>query len=307
MYDKSECSPLGVENENTCLSNHLLIKIANNINKLNRCSAINCDLSHDKLYTEVCDRMKIISECKKESCWVKSLDVMNGLSSKDKIHFNESFKPFTPPGWISNPTMWLNTRDIDDVLNRYQKKYPSFKYFGAIPIDFSKKRRGTCMVSDLCKLNIKKLLKEKYKSVGIVFNTDPHNKEGEHWFSMYIDLIGINRSKPTIYYYDSAKYPISNEIKLLIKNIKKQFKKIGNIRNKSSRLRRRSGGGCSSNIDFLFNDMQHQFGDTECGIYSIHFIVQMLKGVDFHNYINKNINDKEIQKFRKVFFIDSNN
>lgn len=300
MYDKTECSPIGMDHGNSCLSKKILIKIANNINKLNRCSAINCDLGHDELYAEVCDRMKIISECKKESCWVKT-DIMNGLSSKDKIHFNESFKPFTPPGWISNPTMWLNTSDIDNVLNRYQKKYPSFKYFGAIPIDFSKKSRGTCVVSDLCKLNIKKLIKEKYKSIGIVFNTDPHNKGGEHWFSLYVDLIGINRPTPTIYYYDSAKNPISNEIKLLIKKIKKQFKKA------MKKKQRRLDGGGGGKIDFLFNDIQHQYGDTECGIYSIHFIVQMLTGMNFQNYIDKKINDKEIQKFRKVFFIDPEN
>ena len=38
----------------------------------------------------------------------------------------------------------------------------------------------------------------------MVFNTDPHDRSGQHWFSLYIDLKGKNiKNKPCIYYFDS--------------------------------------------------------------------------------------------------------
>jgi len=284
MYKKNHCSPIGIINTNSCLSDELLKKIAININNNKECENINYN-NNENLYNDICNRINKISNCENEKCWLTLNKITDDLSHSDKVLFKESFKPFVPKGWIKEPNMWLNTSDIDNVLNRYQKRYPEFKYFGALPIDFDKKKKKECLISDLCKINIKNLLHKNYKSIGIVFNTDPHNKDGEHWFSIYVDLIGINRNQPTIYYYDSALNPIQKEIKKLIKKIKSQFKKL------------------NQNIDFLFNDIQHQSGDTECGVYCIHFLVQMLKGKKFQDYLNQKLNDKKIEKFRKIFFI----
>ena len=33
------------------------------------------------------------------------------------------------------------------------------------------------------------------RSFGAVFNTDDSNGPGEHWFSVYVDLKGVNRKK----------------------------------------------------------------------------------------------------------------
>ena len=42
--------------------------------------------------------------------------------------------------------------------------------------------------------------------------------------------------------------------------------------------------------DFLHNDIKHQRGNTECGIYCLHFLETMLKGTDFEKHIqNKNM------------------
>ena len=57
-------------------------------------------------------------------------------------------------------------------------------------------------------------------------------------------------------------------------------------------------------FDVLYNDIQHQHGNTECGIYCLHFLTEMLKGKGFRNYVNQKNNDKEIEKFRKLFFIE---
>ena len=58
------------------------------------------------------------------------------------------------------------------------------------------------------------------------------------------------------------------------------------------------------NLKLINNTTQHQYLDTECGVYSIYFIISRLKGKTCQ-YINKKVvNDKVINKFRKVFYND---
>ena len=186
-----------------------------------------------------------------------------------------------PKEWYKNPNTWLNTTDIDNVMEQYEKKYPRFKYLGTSSIDFNLKEDGKCIIHDaLCKINVLDLMKD-YDSLGLVLNTDKHNESGEHWFSIFIDLIGKNRNIPTIYYFDSAKSEPTEEIVEFVNELKGQY----------------------GLLDFLYNDIKHQYGNTECGIYSLHFLTEMLKGRKFKNYLQRKLNDKQIEKYRKKFFI----
>ena len=59
------------------------------------------------------------------------------------------------------------------------------------------------------------------------------------------------------------------------------------------------------NIDLKIyvNTMKHQFGHSECGMYSINFIEQMLKDNKYFTYLQKNrISDCEMSKMRKNYF-----
>ena len=55
---------------------------------------------------------------------------------------------------------------------------------------------------------------------------------------------------------------------------------------------------------YLSTDIDHQHGDSECGIYSLHFIIYMLEKGDFMKYIKNKKTDEYMEKFRTVFFID---
>ena len=62
-------------------------------------------------------------------------------------------------------------------------------------------------------------------------------------------------------------------------------------------------------INFIFDEnhpVEHQYGDTECGIYSIFFIVHMLQDKITDHYLKTHIlKDEYMSKFRKVYFNDS--
>ena len=49
--------------------------------------------------------------------------------------------------------------------------------------------------------------------------------------------------------------------------------------------------------------VEHQMGTTECGVYSLYFIVHMLEDKLTGHYLKTHkIKDKYMQKFRKVYF-----
>ena len=288
MFVEGHCAPRKEEINISCLSKKLLLSIAKVLNKKDNAKIKLKKASKKKLYSEIKKHL-VNSKCNTEVCWGSLTMIMENLSRKEKEEFNKSFRPLQPKSWKEKPNTWLNTTDINNVMKQYEMKYPHFKYFEATPIDFHLKNdENKCLVSRLCNLNIQELKKKK-KSIGLVFNTDKHNQPGQHWFSMYIDLVGKNRNHPSIYYFDSAE--AIHDIKDLPLQILDFIEKVQKQNNYK--------------YDVLYNDNQHQYGDTECGVYCLHFLVEMLKGNDFHDYVHKKIPDSTIQRFRKKFFIQS--
>lgn len=282
MYNKQHCSPKALnDNNKSCLNEKLILKLANILNNNPNCN-INIEESSD-LYKDVCNNIKNISKCNSEYCWLTISDIVNNLTNSEIKEFKESFRPSMPKEWKDNFNEWLSTTDINKVLLQYEEANPDFEYLGAHPIDAHK-----CSVSDeVCSIDIVDLLNKNKTKVGIVFNTDNSSGQGEHWVSFYIDLAGINRkNKPSIYFFDSTGDEPQKEIDNLSKKIRKQCKKI------------------KLDLDYVVNDIQHQREDTECGIYSIYFITEMLKGKDFNKFVKNIKDDKFMEKYRKIFYLN---
>ena len=289
MFKKEHCSPRKDKISSSCLSKKLLISIAKILNRKRGTKIKTKGSSKKKLYSAIQKELKK-TECKKESCWITLNIIYNNLSLDERKQFKNSFRPFIPDEWEKKPNTWLNTTDIDNVMKQYEKKYPQFKYYGATPIDFHLKSDGNqCIVSKLCKIDINQLKKDNKKSVGLVFNTDNHLGPGQHWFSMFIDLYGVNRENPSIYYFDSAES--IQEINELPKQILDLIEKLQKQNN--------------YHFDILYNDIQHQYGNTECGVYCLHFLTEMLKGKSFENYVKRKLKDKSMERFRNMFFIQT--
>ena len=52
----------------------------------------------------------------------------------------------------------------------------------------------------------------------------------------------------------------------------------------------------------IYNDKRHQYGKSECGIYSIYYILNRVKGKTPYELSKKHIKDKEMNKLREVYF-----
>ena len=292
------CSPhISDDNKNnnkcpcSCFSRKSLLKIAKawntdlvnnyNSNKNTTPIKIYTNIPNGKLKQEINIRLK--DKCKDEWCWIQQNFVKN---INDDIINEETFKPIMPDKWYQNDRTWLNTLDIENVLSQYELQYPDFMFIGPVPIDFDKVLTfGKCVADELCKIDLSKLYKNNgIKRIGIVFNLDAHNQPGSHWVALFCDL-----NRKGLYYWDSYAYPAPNEVKKLMKRLKEQGTNMG------------------IGMELKENKVRHQYKSSECGVYCIHFITQLLKGKTFNQIVNNKIPDDIMNKMRYKFFIKDNN
>jgi hypothetical protein len=101
----------------------------------------------------------------------------------------------------------------------------------------------------------------------------------------------VNIKKKRIFFFDSTGDPAPKEVKELIEKIKQQ----GNSLEKPINFKVDSNEG-----------IEHQYGNTECGIYSLFFIVHMLEDKMTEHYLKTHIlKDEYMEKFRHIYFNDS--
>ena len=288
---------------------------------------------------------------------------------------SDYLKPTRPNKWETNKNTWLNTLDINSVLQQYDDKYPDFFYVGAVPNDFDTIRNsGECVNQTLCSIDVASLYKNGIRKIGIVFNTDPSTKSGSHWISLFMSL-----TNGSICYIDSAGNPPSPEVIQLIvrlqnqanqlilfrtiryKDIDKTYSNYGKLKTSvtkgdtvlhvtanstnhlftchsviflkqtdkisrpyyvsdihhepntrdyqltlSTPLARSYSAQTTQVVQRSFmsfiNTKRHQTSNTECGVYSIYFLVKQIEGQLFHDLISQVIPDSTIETFRNVFF-----
>ena len=274
------CAP-NIEPTFTCFSKKALINISKSWNKYYKKKdnkiTFKGNLSKKNIWKKLNNKLK--SNCSNEYCWTTREFYKNNQSLKNLK--KEIFKPIMPKEWKQNITEWLSTEDIENVLNQYELKYPEFLFIGAVPIDFDHRfSPGNCVINELCNLNIKNLIKKKKTKIGVVFNLDKHDQDGSHWVSFFCDLKSNN-----VYYFDSYGYNPPKEVTNLIDRIIIQGKKI------------------NKNFEVHINKLRHQYKTSECGIYSINFIENLLNKLSFKKFSSKKISDESMQSKRYDYFI----
>ena len=220
--------------------------------------------------------------CSEEACWMRQEFVKNNITP-EMLHY--TFVPAAPTSWKKDKNTWLTSTDISRVMLQYEKEYPNFVFIGPSPIDFnSPKYNNTCVWDDLCKFDLQKQMKDGKTKIGVIFNLDKHWQGGSHWVSLFIDC-----DKKKIFYFDSTGDPIPKEIKTFVDRVIKQGSEL-----------------TPKKIVFEYDDsknVEHQQENTECGVYSLHFIIAILrKRKSFDDFKNKIISDGEMEKCRNYFF-----
>ena len=279
---KVNCSPKPKDeiNQFSCYTNKSLYKLRDLWNARHPDVKIKSN-SPKEIHHLISEYLKGV--CNKESCWIKQKAEFGPIESD----MADSFAPESPPEWKKNPNEWLSSVDIINVMKQYEKAYKCFDFIGPSPIDFdTRKLYGECVWDELCNFSLKEQIKNGKTKIGMIFNTDPHNKPGQHWISMFINI-----KKKKIFFFDSTGDKPTSEIMALVKRIEEQ------------------GLNLNPKLKFKFDSnegIEHQYGNTECGIYSLFFIVHMLEDKMTEHYLKTHIlKDEYMNKFRHVYFNDS--
>lgn len=196
-------------------------------------------------------------------CWIGLVQDPN----KTRILLN-NFRPPMDPVWKVNRNTLLNTTDIMRALKPYEKQYNDFHFLGVFPLDFTDTNSGyfsnnQCVVGNLCRFDIRTSIKNKKTQFGLVVNLDKYGKPGSHWVAVYIN---VDKKDPRygFHFYDSYGRQEPVQIQTFYKRIAVQ---LGN------------GSGASSRtaIPFNRNTTRHQYKFSECGMFSMVFIILCLE------------------------------
>jgi len=263
------CSPSRqYKNRFTCFSNESLMKIARAYNnKVSNDDKINLNDDQYKLYNNISKKLSRV--CTNEICWANQKFVQN--LNDDEIDFH-TFKPKKPKGKYQ----WLSTIDIRDVMKQYEKKFKDFVFIGPVPIDFDD------IHTEIGNINLKKLIKQQKNKIGIVFNLDKHNQSGSHWVALYFEFSN-NRSE--VNFFDSYGELPNKRIQILMD----RFINMGRDQ-------------LDLNIMQNINKTRMQYANSECGVYSMNFILHLLLGDSFEKTTSNIVYDEEMNNRRNLFF-----
>jgi hypothetical protein len=237
--------------------------------------------------------------CLDQLCWTNQIKL--DAIKKEKILKN-TFRPYGPNGKYE----WLSTTDINDVLEQYQNIYKDFIFLGAVPYDFE-----SLPILNIGNIDFNDYEKQGKTKIGMVINLDKHYQTGSHWVALYTDL-----KKNEIYFFDSVGKPPRKRIKLFINKITNYiYKKKYNISLPINTILEQIKNNKYHNNKYIsnllklkikYNNIQHQRENSECGVYSINFIIRLLEGEKFNNIIHNITADEKMNNYRKNIFINVN-
>ena len=298
MEDDKRCAPSKKYENGSCFSIESLKIIANKYNE-NNDDKIKISDNKKELVSELGKKMS--SNCSTQTCWLRTKLLKD--TDNEEITKN-TFRPEGP----KNKYGWLSTTNINDVIDQYHVNNKDFLFLGTVPYDFQELTE-----LGLGNFNFEKVFKEGKHKLGLVINLDSSHQSGSHWVGLYTNL-----EKNQIYFFDSVGKPPKKKIKKFINKLidfmyKKKYNSeikvgtimslINNITTKNLKQKYIKNFTKKFNgFDIRYNNIQHQFKNSECGVYSINFIVRLVKGESFDEIINNVIKDEKMNECRQTYF-----
>lgn len=264
------CSPISKAdmrggNFSTCYTYEALLDIANAYNKTAPANdKIRIVKGKKALWTAIKNKMDRMSDCEGEWCWVKQ---PIPIPDDKRRRLISTFKPPIPKGKYD----WLSTEDINHVINQYKSLHPELYFMGTWPMDFEK------LHPKFKEFDPTELEKQKISKVALVLNEDTSDQPGSHWVGLFMDL-------PTrqVNFFDS----LGDKPKAPV------IEWIQRINNKNNQ----------NKFQLLWNPHRHQYANSECGVYTINFLIKRIEDVPFKTIVNNQIRDEAMNKKRADFF-----
>lgn len=192
----------------------------------------------------------------------------------------DNIPPPAPNNKLLTTKPW-STSEVIAAMKYIEKRFPQYMFIEPAPMDFdSKDSVGQCMVSELCKFNIIKILKSGKRQFGIIFNTHPSYKPGGHWICLFCCL-----ETGRCCFYDSYGFLPEKEIVRFMFRVRDQYKKH-----------------FGKDMSLLYNDHQNQYKNVECGTFCIFFLCEMAEHGDMSKAVRNLRDDDYIRSRRPLLF-----
>jgi hypothetical protein len=199
--------------------------------------------------------------------------------------------------------------DLLDLMNKFNNQFNDNNYdpvfvkmirsqYKNLPQDFT---------NEIIKMKNKKYPITK---IACVPNLDTHDKGGSHWVAFFADLVDGR-----IYFYDSYGVRPVKRIREYIKKIaewkyKEDTGKTLNIDANDYMKKNNNNEDIPNELekkyDIRYSQIRNQFKNSECGVYSMNFIIRLLHKTKFDDIIGKAVPDDTINKCREVYFENQN-
>lgn len=277
MPGPQQCNPNVGENrpEWGCIPVEILKKVAANM-------GIASDMSPVQLRSEIEKEVGI--DGVHEHSFLMKLPLSK--AEKEAIA-KEHLRPMYPLAWRKDSDKWLDSYDIERVMNQYEKAFPNFDFMGPFPIDFAAPTPNMpagatpkCLMNEICEYRVQSALQNKKDMLGVIYNLDPHYKSGSHWVATFVDL-----KRNRCMYFDSYGYKPPKQVLTFMAWVSKQDPK--------------------RKMPLMYSSRRIQYKNTECGVFCLYFIIRMLMGDEFVDFTRETPGDEGMLKvIRKWIYAD---
>lgn len=224
----------------------------------------------------IVNTMKEMLNCNSESCIFKKPEFKEFAKINELDDFlNEFFKPEGPATHFG----LLSNFNIDDVLDQLEKRFAHRKFLH-IPFqmrDFEK------VGTQLATIDMADQLRSKYKTFGVVLNTDWSSGKGIHWFCIFGEHYG---NRVVLEYFNSSGKEPLPEVQAWLQKTKHYL---------SKELKLPVEVKYSTGIEY-------QYDDHSCGVYCLAYIWCRLEGIPQSWFKSDNFNDAMMHKVRRNMF-----
>lgn len=246
------------------------------------------------LYTALRQR---VSECKNEheACLLHHLRAKAKTQAPPNLteQLMKKFRPKMPSSWKKNNREWLNTYNIYHVMMQYEDACPEFEFLGVFPVDFAQHSTdGTCIIRKMCTFTLADFLSRGKKHFGMVINLDRHDQSGSHWVALYASF--DPKHNFNMVYYDSGGKEPPEPVKVFMRDVKNEVKELLFFRD--------------TEFKTYYNQVPYQKKNTECGMFSMVFIIACLENKNKRVHCVRRLLDKhklhddKVHQLRKYLY-----
>jgi hypothetical protein len=235
------------------------------------------------------NQLKLLKKRFEKNCGNNESCIISSLKLDEDTLIDDYVRPKMPDEWKNDPNTWLSNFNIEAVLIQYEDAYrPFYKFFGVYSADFLRLSNGRPSHPELYNIDIKTMYKDhKIQTFGLVINLDDHDEPGSHWTSLFV-CIDPSMHCYGAYYYDSTANDPPVHMQEFMNKLKEQADKGFKLR---------------------INKRKHQYGSTECGIFSIYNQIKWMYEakdkngkITFNKLMSEKETDTKMTELRKKLF-----